>query len=445
MGLGEMSSEFNRKIDKAIELYEQGNLKKARSLCLRLLEKDADNSHVLITLGNIFYVQNDYSVAEKYYQKAADVSPFSYPALVNLANSLYEQKKYAAAAEYARRAAECKSDEKLAYIILGNSYQELEDYDSAVKALTAAAKLDPSDSWIYNYLSQGYLKQQNYLQAISSAWKAVELSADEDDEAHQINLGYLFYEVALDKKADSIADCVKLWLKKYSDNPLVNYMGNALLSNQNIKTANAKYVKDIFDVFAADFDSVLRALDYRAPQLIRKCLEDIYKDKKRPRLKILDLGCGTGLCGEFLKDYAGWFGLDGVDISPKMLEAAKRKKLYSRLINSEMTAYLNNSPDRYNLMVAADVFTYVGDLENLFKAVHKSLKKKGRIIFTISENTQNDKAYYLHISGRFVHAIEYVKFMLNDSLFEIENCVRRKLRNEGDKSVMGYVISAVKK
>lgn len=96
---------------------------------------------------------------------------------------------------------------------MGNSYQELEDYDSAVKALTAAAKLDPSDSWIYNYLSQGYLKQQNYLQAISSAWKAVELSADEDDEAHQINLGYLFYEVALDKKADSIADCVKLWLK----------------------------------------------------------------------------------------------------------------------------------------------------------------------------------------------------------------------------------------
>lgn len=54
--------------------------------------KDADNSHVLITLGNIFYVQNDYSVAEEYYQKAADVSPFSYPALVNLANSLYEQK-----------------------------------------------------------------------------------------------------------------------------------------------------------------------------------------------------------------------------------------------------------------------------------------------------------------------------------------------------------------
>ncbi len=439
-----MSEDLNRKIDKAITLYEQGNLKKSLKHCLKLLKKTPTNPQLLITLGNIFYIQNNYAKATEYYQQAVDLAPFNYPALANLANSFFEQKIYPRAVEYARRAVECRKEEKLGYVILGNSYQEMNNFDSAVKYLEEAARIDPSDSWTFNYLSQAYAKQENYLKAIASAWKAVTI-AKEEREAHHINLGYLFYEVALEKDVPPIAECIKLWLKKYSDDPVVNYMGNALLGNQKIKIADAKYLQDIFDVFSSDFDEVLHGLDYMAPQLIGKKLEKIYKGKKNPRLKILDIGCGTGLCGAFLKKYAGWFGLDGVDLSSKMLAAAKQKKIYSRLINADMISYMNACPNKYDLMTAADVFTYVGDLEDVIKAVHKSLRKKGRIIFTVTENFINDKPYYLHISGRFIHSVGYVKFLLNNNLFEIESCERKKLRREGENFVSGYIVSAIKK
>ncbi len=439
-----MNKNMNETIDRALSLYENGQISKAEKLCKKILRTDGKNIHALITLGNIYYIQNDYNSAENYYKKAVSVADDNYPAMANLANCLYEEKKYKQACNYAQKAIDLKKDDKLAYIILGNSSQEIDKIEEAVSSLLTAVNLDPTDSWAYNYLSQAYFKQRDYLKAISCAWKAVKLS-ERNENAHHINLGYLFYEIALEEKIDSMVDCIKLWVKNYKDNPIVNYMGNALLNNQKIKMADTQYLQNIFDIFSTDFDSVLSGLDYKAPALIEKMLGDIYKSNKHPRLKILDIGCGTGLCGKFLKSYSKWRGLDGVDISEGMLKIAKTKKIYSRLIHSEMISYLQKNPKTYDLMVAADVFTYVGDLQNLFEAVYDSLKKNGRILFTISENTQNDKSYYLHISGRFVHSLEYIKFILNKSMLEIEKVERKKLRNEGENNVMGYVISAIKK
>ncbi|NEU35571.1 methyltransferase, partial [bacterium LRH843] len=73
-----------------------------------------------------------------------------------------------------------------------------------------------------------------------------------------------------------------------------------------------------------------------------------------------DAGCGTGLCGPLLAPYCQ--RLDGVDLSPKMLEKAKSKQLYDRLSKAELTAFLNNAPDMYDVIIAADVLCYFGDL-----------------------------------------------------------------------------------
>lgn len=438
-----MATDLNDKIDKAVELYEKGDLQKSLNLCRKLLEADPDNVYVLINIGNIYYVQNDYVSASVYYQKAVDADPYNYSALINLANSYFELKNYMDAIHYARNAVECRPTEKLAYIILGNSYFEMEKYQDSIAALEAAQGLDSNDPWVYNYLSQSYQKISDYIKAVSNAWKAVEKSAEKDD-SHHINLGYLFYEIALDKGADSIAECVRLWVKKYNANPLVSYMGNALLGNTEIKAADPRYLRDVFDVFASDFDTVLASLDYRAPGLINSVLKDLYKKKKTFGLRILDMGCGTGLCGVFLKKYASLRRLDGVDISEKMLEAAGKKKLYTKLYNAELSAFLESCRN-YDLMVAADVFTYIGELDYLFGNIALKLNKKGRVIFTVSANEIDGRDYYLHISGRFLHSVEYVKKVLKNAGLEMEICDYKKLRNEGDKPVMGYIVSAVRK
>ncbi len=439
---------INKKIDKAINLYDKGEFDKSLSLCLRILNADSENSSILITAGNIFYVRNDYDSAIKYYTRVLKKNPAHYSALVNMSNSCFELKRYDDALYYAARALRKDKTGKLPYIILGNSYFAKEDYPRAVFYMEKAAELDSSDPWIYNTLSQAYQKSGDYIASLSNAWKAVEKAPAEDD-AQQINLGYLFYEIALEKGVEVITECVDLWYKKYGRNPLVSYMANSLFGSLQIKEADRKYVQNIFDVFAPDFDSVLAALDYQAPSLIQKMMEEIYPDSSRGKLRILDLGCGTGLCGGFLRKYAAKKSLDGVDLSAGMLAAAAGKKYYTTLVQNDIKSFLedNNNHDgkTYDLMVAADVFTYIGELQELFENINKSLRPAGRIIFTVSENTENKNNYFLHMSGRFLHSLVYIKNILKNTCFELEFYERRKLRNEGGKAVMGYVISARKK
>ena len=99
-------------------------------------------------------------------------------------------------------------------------------------------------------------------------------------------------------------------------------------------------------------------------------------------LHILDLGCGTGLAGSWVKDYAK--SLTGVDVSSEMLACARKKGLYSSLVHADMTEWVSReSPENYwDLIVAADSFAYLGDLSNVMQSAARALKPGGLLVFT---------------------------------------------------------------
>lgn len=66
-------------------------------------------------------------------------------------------------------------------------------------------------------------------------------------------------------------------------------------------------------------------------------VSEIYGDTDKKNLKLLDLGCGTGLVGEILKEKYGFDNLVGLDVSEDMLEKAKEKGIYKKLICSYVT------------------------------------------------------------------------------------------------------------
>ena len=48
-------------------------------------------------------------------------------------------------------------------------------------------------------------------------------------------------------------------------------------------------------------------------------------------MRLLDVGCGTGMVGESLRTYGATGYLKGVDISPDMIQVAKEKQAYNDL------------------------------------------------------------------------------------------------------------------
>jgi len=79
------------------------------------------------------------------------------------------------------------------------------------------------------------------------------------------------------------------------------------------------YVRHLFDQFAADYDTrMLEQLGYAAPVILAELAALVMPG--REALRILDLGCGTGLCGTAFRARAA--RLDGIDLSPGMIEKA---------------------------------------------------------------------------------------------------------------------------
>ncbi|EGB09954.1 hypothetical protein AURANDRAFT_62435 [Aureococcus anophagefferens] len=169
---------------------------------------------------------------------------------------------------------------------------------------------------------------------------------------------------------------------------------------------DASYVSGLFDQFAKTFEQKLVGdLSYRGhlqcAGLLARSLP------KRPGVVAVDVGAGTGLCGAALRDALPIEEIVGVDVSPRMLDAAREKGVYEDLVVSDGAAYLaTRGPGSVDVLVAADVFAYVGDCAELFSAARRVLKADGRFAFTLEERASG---FGLGDGGRFAHSEAYLR------------------------------------
>jgi predicted TPR repeat methyltransferase len=145
-------------------------------------------------------------------------------------------------------------------------------------------------------------------------------------------------------------------------------------------------------------------LAYWAPDVVARFLAPWLADKKG--LRVADLGCGTGLSGGFVRPHAAT--LAGVDLSNGMLEIARARGTYDALSCEEIGDWLvRQAPGELDLLLALDVFIYVGDLDRILQAAFAALAADGRFVFTIEE-LLGAGDYVLLRSGRYAHAPDYV-------------------------------------
>jgi predicted TPR repeat methyltransferase len=150
-----------------------------------------------------------------------------------------------------------------------------------------------------------------------------------------------------------------------------------MMQDQN--NDHLKYLSARFDINAEGYDQGRASVAYDAPKLLYKSLTKYSKDHLG---RVLDIGCGTGLSGAFLREKADY--LIGVDISEKMLAEAQSKNIYDELVNKDIVHYLaEQEPHSVDAIMAASVVIYFGDLNKLITTIKSILVPKGIFVFDV--------------------------------------------------------------
>lgn len=348
------------------------------------------------------------------YRRALQYQPEFVEARANLAYLLEHTGKIEEAADCYRRALVMAPNEWTALNRLGYCERILGQPNSALQTLARALAINPRSAPTLNEMALTLLQLDRKDEAIAKFREAV--AVDPGFVAGWANLGKLLYVLHVEQAqaaeaagqplpdATLVIEVFDKLIEFDSSNEEFRYLRDGLAGKRFPRPPDG-YIKSFFDRFAPRFEErLVGELGYWGPEVVGRFLAPWLAG--RSDLRVVDLGCGTGLSGAFVRPHAA--RLTGVDLSGGMLEIARGRALYDELSCEEIGDWLaRQAPGQIDLALALDTFIYVGDLDRVLQAAAGALAPEGRFVFTIEElMTAGD--YTLLRSGRYAHAPEYV-------------------------------------
>ena len=291
----------------------------------------------------------------------------------------------------AREAVSLNPDIAVAVLALGEALLAVEALPTAIAELQRALRLDPDDARARHKLAEAWL-------AAGEADKALENLRQLDDPP-----------AALIAAAEAIKSAPR---------------------------SDPGYVRHLFDQFAADYDMRMREhLHYAAPEILLGLAAMVMPG--REALSILDLGCGTGLAGAAFKPLAA--RLDGVDLSPAMIEKARARQIYDSLQVADLETALCTAGPCYDLILAADTLVYLGDLKTVFQAAAARLHPDAYFLFTV-EKAEGD-GFELGPKRRWRHSQPYLRRRAEEAGLTVAGLVAAAPRSEANQPVEGFAVA----
>jgi len=429
----------------AIQNHQKNNLKVAENLYKKILKKNPNDFQLNFLFGSLLLQTKNFDEAKHLFQKTLQIQPNHVNAHNNLGIVFKELGELQKAKSFYQKAIQIQPNHVGAHYNLGIVFDELNEFQKAIGCYEKAIQIQPNHVGAHNNLGNALKELGEYKKAIGFYEKAIQINPNYIS-AHS-NLATILKRQKKYKRAINI--CLNSINKNGKTALIYNILGTVYLELDNKKNAkkcfneSMELKKGFASEIARKYLGFLGVLPF-PQQDSNKFLQNYYMSHKhkgwqdsgdskyyhgrtiikkafnsyftlKNKISILDIGCGSGGCGSFLKPHAA--KLDGVDLIQEFLEIAKKKDIYSGLTNMDCIKYLTKKINAYDLIIAAAVLLHFSNLEKIFDHVYHSLHDNGHFIFSVFFN---DKTSISLDSGNiFNHSHKYIKNICAKSNFVI--------------------------
>lgn len=398
----------------------------------------------------------DLAQAEALYRRSLALLPGRPSTLTNLGVTLLEAGRPAEALPLLQQAlaaepgnAEARAHAARALAALGQDAAALQAWDELLAAQTAPAAAQAA-AW---FERSGCLAR---LGRLSDALVSLDrcLQRAPEHAAAWAQRGGLLKDMGRPAEA---AEALRRALALGADPALNGYLLAAIEGSAAPPAPPPTYVEQLFDGYAAGFDEHLQRLDYQAPQQLALLLQPHALQRgwadvgagvpvgsvagqvpgSRPWASALDLGCGTGQCGPLLRPWVQ--ALHGVDLSSRMLQEARSRGLYDTLHHADIATHLAHTGQRHDLLVAADVCIYLGDLAPLMAGARRVLQPGGLLALSL-EAADDSFSFTLRPSARYAHSARYLRTLAAGHGLQLLHLQPGPLRTEQRQPVPGLYV-----
>ncbi len=366
-------------VSVAVRLQQNEQWAAAADIYLRILEVRPDHAGALHFSGVLAHQQGRSEEAVALIERSLELEPDRADWYSNLAIVLRDRLKLDDAVVACRQAITLDSNHANAHNNLGVILRAQGNVVEAEEAYRAAVRVNPDHSDAYTNLGILLNAQKRTHEAVVCFCKVITFRPKHPEARRLLALAHCTLG-----EVDKAVGIFEEWLKEEPDHPIARHMIAACSGRDVPDRASDGFVETTFDSFAASFDSKLAKLLYRAPALVAGMLAESGVAGSKS-LEVLDIGCGTGLCGPLIAPHAR--RLVGVDLSARMLAQARARNVYDELVKEELTAYLRDLSEAFDVIVSADTLVYFGPLTGVVEASARALRPGGRLIFTVEELT----------------------------------------------------------
>ena len=418
----------------AVAQHRQGALARAESLYRAVLELLGDHPKVLANLALALKDQGRLDAAETACRRGLARDERDSGLMLNLAAVLEAGGRFDEAAEWLEACLQAHPQEARAWNNLGKIQSLRGRMHEAVACLEKALELAP-----------GYVQALNNLGVVASSLGQWDLAGRCFRQALEhapadprvlYNLAGLHAARGARREA---LDCLERLLRLEPEHEAARHLAAALRGARTDR-APAAYVEELFDRYAGHFDEHLtKRLGYTVPQDLAALAAPWRPARAAPLEQGLDIGCGTGQAGAVFRSWCR--RLTGVDLSANMLARARERGCYDQLRRADILEYLAQPVGPYDLVVAADVLIYLGDLRPLLEALSGRMRPGGLLLGSVEDlgrtAGREPPAYRLKRSGRYGHHWPALEAMAGRYGFEPLTSRNQGIRREEGRWITG--------